>query len=234
MNDKENETGFASRLLHGAKELIWQDDPRRVKPAANTASAVIKQTANGATMLRAAPVPNGMAAELLSVVMNRPTAYSALAEAIAALSEIAMDEATRYRSAFAVLKKTQQRTVEQIAQAVDVHLSLLESEKARFSGQSKNAEDGEITARLNEVAALSAAIDQANEQVVRVRADADAHIKQLQEDMSKKQARAAELARETEEQKRAIFQTTQNFERASEVVSRTLREEKSRIQQYLG
>lgn len=234
MTQKENETGFAARLLHGAKDLVWQDDPAVRKPAPAAPEVKPPIAVNVRLVASTAPVTNPMATELLSVVMNRPTAYSALAEAIAALSEIPMDEATRYRSAFAVLKKTQQRTVEQIAQAVDVHLSVLESEQVRFSGQSRSAEDGEITARVNEIAALNAAVDQSRTQIDKLRTDTEARIRQLEEDASKKQSRAIELTREVDEKKQAILQTTQQFEAATEAVKKTLGDEKAKIQQYLG
>lgn len=235
MSAKENESGFAARLLHCARELIWQDDPAARKPA--SAGAVSPNEKSSGAALQGRPVlpaHNEMTAELLALVMNRPTAYSALAEAIAALSEIAMDDGTRYRSAFAVLKKTQQRTVEQIAQAIDVHLSVLESERLRFAAQSKNAEDGEITARTNEIGALHAAIEQGEKEIAKLRADTDAHIRQLQDEMTDKQARAAELSRETEQKRNAIARTTQNFDAASLAVKDKLSEEKARIQQYLG
>jgi len=234
MTQKENEIGFAARLLHGAKDLVWQDDPAVRKPAPAAPEVKPQAAVNVRLVASAAPIANPMATELLSVVMNRPTAYSALAEAIAALSEIAMDEGTRYRSAFAVLKKTQQRTVEQIAQAIDVHLSVLESEKQRFAAQSKHAEDDEISARINDIAALHIAIDQTDEQIVALRADTDARIKLLQDEIATKQARAAELSHEMEQKRRAIAQTTQDFEAATEAVGTKLKDEKSRIQQYLG
>jgi hypothetical protein len=231
MTTKETEPGLASRLLHGARDLIWQDEP----VARKTPAAAPEATAPSGIHLVAepAPVANAMTAELLAVVMNRPTAYSALADAIGALADIPMDEATRYRTSFAVLKKTQQRTVEQITQAIEVHLSVLESEQARFSGQSKNAEEAEITARVNEVAALNAAIEEGARQIEKLRADTEALIRQIQDDVAKKQERASELSRETEQKKQAIVHTMRGFEAATEAVRATLMGAKAKIQQYL-
>lgn len=240
MREKEDQAGLASRLLNGTRGFIWEEDPTPRKGSAaaagDKAGSKEKSAANAAEDVVAPgdmPSMNGMGAELLAVIMNRPTAYSALAEAISALAHIPMDEATRYRCAFAVLKQTQQRSVEQVAQAVEVHLALLETEIGRFKGQSKTAEDSEITARVNEAAALDAAVEQAGRQIDRLRADTQARIEQLQEELQKKQVRARELTDETEERKRLILQTTKNFEEAVEAVKATLAREKSKIAQYL-
>ena len=152
MNSSHSTAGFATRLLHGAKDLVWQDDPRTVRvnasataPTQSAAPAMVDAGKGNADA--GAPAPSAIASELLALVLNRPTAYSAMSEAIAALSGLGMDETTRYRAAFAVLKKTQQRTVEQIAQAIDVHLGLLQAERDRFASQSRAAENDQIAAR---------------------------------------------------------------------------------------
>lgn len=237
----KNEDGLATRLLHGARDWVWQSDPapstNSVAPRAGTRSAA----APGAVSAVSASTPtantipaNSMGAELLAVVMGRPTAYSALAESIAALSDIPMDEATRYRSAFAVLKRTQSRSLEQVVQAVDVHMGLLDAEIARFKGQSKTAEDGEITARVAEMAAIHTALAAVNQQIAQLRAQTDARIAQLQDELVQKQARAAELTLETEQKKQAIAQTTQDFEAAIALVQNTLAADKTKLLQYLG
>jgi hypothetical protein len=247
MSEEKEGGGFASRLLHGVKDLVWEDDPTpqgtvQAPVAGSRPAAPVTPVASpGASRVQPLPLvnpvipaPSGMAAELMAVVMNRPTPYSSLTEAITALSEIPMDEATRYRSAFAVLKKTQQRTVEQITQAVDVHIAALESEKVRFSSQSQSVEDSEITARAKEVAALNLAITQANEQIDKLRADTEARIRQIQDDIGSKQRNAEEMSRKLEEKKRSILQTTQNFEAAVDVVRAALNADKAKVQQYLS
>jgi hypothetical protein len=239
----KSEDGLAARLLHGAKDFIWQSDPAQdggntVPRAGNRNSASSNanvSVAPSASTPTATAIPaNSMGAELLAVVMGRPTAYSALTESIAALSDIPMDEATRYRSAFAVLRRTQSRSLEQVVQAVDVHMGLLDAEIARFKGQSKTAEDGEITARVAEVAAINTALTSVNQQIDQLRAQTDARIAQLQDELVQKQARAAELTREAEQKKNAIQQTQQNFEAAIALVQNTLVADKTKLLQYLG
>lgn len=241
---QKNEEGLAARLLHGARDWVWQSDPApssttSTVPRVGTRSSGAPKASAAATAAATTPIAsaipaNSMGAELLSVVMGRPTAYSALAESIAALSDIPMDETTRYHSAFAVLKRTQSRSLEQVVQAVDVHLGALDAEIARFKGQSKTAEDGEITARVAEVAAINTALAVTNQQIAQLRAQTDARIAQLQDELVQKQARAEELTREAEEKKNAIQQTQRNFEVAVALVQNTLAADKTKLLQYLG
>jgi hypothetical protein len=222
MNAKNKESGLASRLLHGAKDLIWQDESITNRATASKDVQSVRPSGDVRPSMDQG-ASNPMADDLMSVVMNRPTAYSSLAEAINALSDIGMDETTRYRSAFAVLKKTQQRTVDQITQAVDVHLGLLESEIVRFSGQSRNIEEEEIAARQKAIGSLNNEIELASKQIL-----------QLQEEVARKQARSSELAHEAEQKQQAILKTQKNFEEAIDIVRNKLNQEKAKIHNFLG
>ncbi len=229
MTQTNGDVGIARRLFNGAIDLVWQD----TNPARPGASQVTV-TPHQAPMASTADVaPNPMSAELLAVVMNRPTAYSGLAEAISALADIPMDEATRYRSSFALLRKTQQRTVEQIVQAIDVHMSVLASEQARFAAQAKAAEESDVAARQDEIKSLQNAVEEGGQQIAKLRADTDALVRQIQDDLSAKQARAAQLAREVEQKSQAFVQTRSNFEQASAQVKATLDGAREKITQYL-
>lgn len=240
MNDTK--TSLATRLLHGAKDLVWQDDiPARgnrqpgpanqettpENPATPVTGRVTKQAVAG-------PDETAMSKELLTLVMERPTAYSALAEAITALAELPMDEATRYRSAFAVLRKTQQRTVEQVMQAIATHIDVLTAEQNRFSSQSHAAEEAEIHARLQEVKALGSAVTQGRQQIEQLRSETEQRISKVQEDLERKQARAAELEREADMRKKAIEKTVQDFAQAAGIVKARLDADQLRVSQYLG
>ncbi|MFZ6720129.1 hypothetical protein [Undibacterium sp. Ji49W] len=238
----ETKTSLATRLLHGAKDLVWQDDiparnNRQPGPAnqettpENPATPVTGRVTKQAV---ADPDETAMSKELLALVMERPTAYSALAEAITALAELPMDEATRYRSAFAVLRKTQQRTVEQVMQAITTHIDVLTAEQNRFSSQSHAAEEAEIHARLQEVKALGSAITQGRQQIEQLRIEAEQRISKVQEDLERKQSRAAELEREADIRKKAIEKTVQDFAQAAGIVKARLDADQLRVSQHLG
>ena len=242
MNTKVNEASLGFRLFQAAKDLVWQEEPQRnaraaapAPAAANLPKPVAQNNANPAptNVTALAPNSNPIAEELLRLIMNRPTAFSALGEAIGALQGISMDEGTRYRSAFAVIAKTQQRTADQIAQAIDVHLSVLESESERFNRQSKQAEQAEITERCKLVADLNAAVDSDKRQIDKLRADTEALIRKIQDEVAHKQARASQLTQEVEQKKQAILQTTQQFESAIGIVKKQLANERAKMEEYL-
>lgn len=230
MTQTNGDVGIARRIFNGAIDLVWQDTSPARAPAQQVATAPHEAPSEAAI----STPHNPMSAELLAVVMNRPTAYSGLADAISALSDIPMDEATRYRSSFAVLRKTQQRTVEQIVQAIDVHLSVLASEQARFAAQAKSAQESDVAAREDEIKSLQAAVEEGGQQIAKLRADTDALVRQIQDDLGAKQARAAQLAREVEQKSRAFAQTRVNFEQASAQVKATLDGARQKVAQYLA
>lgn len=225
MQTEKPEASFTSRFLQGARDLIWQDDPRvkRNVPAADIPAPPARREKESA-----------LGQELLEAVMSRPTAYSAFAEAVSALSDVHMDEATRYRSAFAILRKTQQRSVEQIAQAVDVHLGALEAEVMRFNGQSKSVEEAEITARIKEADEMKAAIEQTQHEISALRAETEARIRHLEEEIESKRAQAGELLREGEEKKQMVAQTERDFSSAAEAIRSKLIGEREKIRKLLS
>ena len=230
MRTEKPEAGFASRFLQGAKELIWQEDlaAKQSLPAGSEPHAqdhVVKR------VLETEESP--MCKTLFDSIMSRPTAYSAFADAVAALSDVPMDEVTRYRSAFAILRKTQQRSVDQIAQAVDVHLGVLETEVMRFNGQSKAVEDEEITARIKEADELKAGVEQTHLEISTLRAETEARIRGLEEEIANKRMLASELAREAEQKKQMILQTQKEFASATESLRARLICEREKIRKVL-
>lgn len=253
MNVKEGQESLTMRLLHGARDLVWQDDvPHPAATSARPANGKAAEKADAKAEVAVAPttVPmaapmaatiatpdsqaKGMSAELLGVVLSRPTAYSALSEAVEALAAMPMDEALRYRSAFAVLKQSQQRTVEQVVQAIDLHLGLLDAEGRRFAAQSDTAEQEGIAARAKEIAALNASAEEINRQVLALRSETETRIRRMQEEQAQKQERARTLGREAEEKQQAIARTTRNFEAAMDDVKTRLTADKARVQRYLA
>jgi vacuolar-type H+-ATPase subunit I/STV1 len=237
MNDRKE--GLAARLLHGAKDLVWQDETS-LRGQQNSGFTTVEKPmldmtdAPQDTSIRNSQPANAMTKELLMLVMERPTAYSALKEAIDALAELPMDEATRYRSAFAVLKKTQQRTVEQVVQAITTHLDVLATEQTRFAGQSRSAEDDEINARIAEVKALNSAVTQGRQQIENIRKETELRIQKINEDLEHKQGRSAELEREADMRKRAIEKTIQDFSIAASAVKANLEADQQRVARHLG
>ena len=248
MTSKHSASNVASWLLHGAKDLVWQADPAPAKatapvprgmPTSPLATHPVDDAAPNPTVPVVAtvanvPASNALSAELLAMVMRRPTAYSALADAIAALGDIALDDTTRTRAAFAVLKKTQQRSVEQIVQAVDIHLGLLDAERTRFASQSREAEDAGITAKAQQAERLQQSVQSIGERMTRLRADTDAQLVKLQQQQTDAAAQADAVTREVVTEKARIARTKQDFEAAATSVEQWLHAERSALRQRLA
>lgn len=230
----DNKTSLTARLLHSARDLVWQDETpvRMSRPEAMPMPENVPATPVNPESTQEIP-ETGMGRDLFQLVMERPTAYSALTEAIDALAELPMDEATRYRSAFAVLKKTQQRTVEQNMQAITTHLDVLAAEQSRFANQSRAAEDDEINARLEEVKALHNAITLGRQQMDSLRSETEQRIRKIQEDLEHKRARATELELAADMRKKAIEKTIQDFSSAANSVKARLDADQERVKRHL-
>lgn len=140
--EKASEEGFGSRLFSGLKDLILEEEtPAPAKKAEGRPDSETQRgqglasydtSAGSGSVATSSP----MAASLLEQVLSRASAYTALNDALKPLEEIIPDEMTRYRAAFAVIKKN--RSLDQVIQAIDLqHMQTLEDESTRFAAQAK-------------------------------------------------------------------------------------------------
>ncbi len=125
-----------------------------------------------------AGVTAGLANKLIQTVLGRKSAYTALMDAAEPMKSIIPDEATRTKAAFAVIHASQQRTVEQVVQAIDLHASDLEGEEMRFLQSSKEAREKGVASRQTEVF------------------NTNSRIKSLHEEMDRANKRLADMAEE--------------------------------------
>ena len=244
-DDSGSEGSFGSRFLSGLKGLILEDEvPSKQANAAEPASAA-PATAKPAPQAPGAQAPvasaltsaatseSPMYANLLSVTLARTTAYTALTEAMTPLEEIIPDEMTRYRAAFAVIKKN--RTLDQLIQAIDMqHMEVLEQEVARFSVQAKSKQYQDVEARLEEAANLKASIEAANAKVAALRRQLDEQVNAIEQGIQRDRERAAEIDRAVEENRQAITQVQQQFDSAASAVRANLGSAKAKIVKYLS
>ena len=174
-----------------------------------------------------------MTASLMELVLNRTTAYTALTEAMTPLEEIIPDEMTRYRAAFAVIKKN--RTLEQVVQAIDLqHMQILESEITRFAAQAKEREASDVDTRIHEAQTLKANIEAANTQVVKVRQEMEARIRAIEDGVQRDRQRLDDIGREVEEKRQAIASVQRQFDVAAASVTASLQQAKTKILKYLS
>lgn len=236
-SDKNNANGggFGSRLMSGLKELILEDDvptegkattaPKNNRGAvADDPALISRQTAS---------IKSPMTASLLEQVLSRPSAFTVLNDALKPLEEIIPDEMTRYRAAFAVIKKN--RSLEQVVQAIDLqHLQMLSDEVARFEAQAKQMESGEINVRVAEAATLKDNMDLASVQIIKLREEAENRIRVVQEGVLRDRTRMDEIDRELLEKRRTIAVVESQFSNAADSVKDTLQQAKVKILKYLS
>lgn len=227
-----NAEGFGSRFLSGLKEMLVEEDA-----PANKAQADAEPAANTAAPARSDVTPasrqSPMYASLMELTLARQTAYTALTEAMQPLEDIIPDEMTRYRAAFAVIKKN--RTLDQVLQAIDLqHLDALEQEVARFGVQAKNKEFTDVQSRLDESAQLKARIEAANAQVVNLRRELEERVSTIEQSVQRDRQRATELEREVQQQRAAIESIQRQFDSTAAAVRETLTSARAKIVKYLA
>lgn len=238
--EKNSEAGFGSRFFSGLKDLIIEDEaPKGPAATAKPPEPAITIAAKNATVASATPPPlppqanQAMQNNLMEVVMSRATAYTALTEAMTPLEEIIPDEMTRYRAAFAVIKKN--RSLDQLIQAIDMqHMQILEGEVARFAGQAKQKEAADVDTRLNEARTLKGNIDAANAQAIKIRQELENKVRAIEEGIQRDQHRLEEIDREVEEKRQAIGNVQRQFDYAAEAVKTSLQQAKAKIIKYLS
>jgi chromosome segregation ATPase len=170
---------------------------------------------------------------LLEQVLSRATAYTALNDAIKPLEEIIPDEMTRYRAAFAVIKKN--RSLDQVIQAIDMqHMQAVDDEVARFAAQAKQKEVTDINVRVSEAQTLKDNVDAAGVQIVKLREETENRIRVVEAAVQRDRARLDEIERELLEKRQAIALVQTQFNTAVASVKDTLTQNKAKILRYLA
>jgi hypothetical protein len=247
--EKSEDGGFGARLLSGLKDFILEDDSPREKAVAEQPSAKTERAAQTIqppdvvskplsasftypAQMSAAQANSPLTSSLLEQVMSRSSAYTALVEAMTPLEEIIPDEMTRYRAAFAVIKKN--RSLDQVIQAIDLqHMQTLEHEISRFASQAKEREAADIDTRVGEEQALKANIEAAERQVVQMREELEQRIRSLQDGVQRDRQRVDAIGREIAEKRQAIAVVQRQFDAAAGSVSHSLQSTKAKILKYL-
>lgn len=240
--DKEKEAGFGARFMTGLKDLILEEEtPNQAKPEEKAPDASRSKTraqppADFSGLTTSQPITassSPMTAHLLEQVLSRATAYTALNDAIKPLEEIIPDEMTRYRAAFAVIKKN--RSLDQVIQAIDMqHMQAVDDEVARFAAQAKQKEVTDINARVTEAQTLKDNVDAAGVQITKLREETENRIRVVEDAVQRDRARLDEIERELLEKRQAIALIETQFNSAVASVKDTLTQNKAKIVRYLA
>ena len=93
--------------------------------------------------------------ELYNTVINkRVTPFNMFTNQLKPLENVIPDEATRYKAVFSLIQQNGQN-LEQIVQAVELHMSDLSSEVSRFEQQANSVQDQKIKKKENEIVSLT-------------------------------------------------------------------------------
>lgn len=244
-DDKDGkEESFGSRFLSTLKDMIIEEDAPPKKsaepeaPAPQSGKAAPAAGPQAAVAARA-PATHHVAADspmytnLMALTLAKQTAYTALTEAMTPLEDIIPDEMTRYRAAFAVIKKN--RTLDQVVQAIELqHLEALDQEVARFAVQAKSKEYTDVQAKQEEAGKLKANIDAANAQIVQLRQQFEERVRAIEDSVQRDRQRTEEIEREVAANRAAIESVQRQFDSTAGAVRQHLESAKAKIVQYLS
>ena len=237
-NETESRQGLGAQLWGAVKVALIDEDPvvaaRRAKmQGGKTPAAPAQPGAEPAASAVAPAAMSPMATALMTQVLAKPTAYTALTEKLGPLETIVIDERTRYLAAWALIKTS--RSVEQVVQAIDMqHLQALEAEAARFAAQLEDKERAEVGARARALQTLTANIDAAAQQVAQLRADTEARIGEIEATVARDREQQARLAQEIDTKRHELASVQHQFDAAAKAVEGALAAAKATVLRYLA
>jgi len=147
--------------------------------------------------------------------------YLEYKKSLKALEKMPMDEATKYRSAFATAS-TMGVTLDKLLQTTDFYISVLNKENDQFLGAFKNQFDDKVSGREREIAQFESIIKEKSEQ-----------IKKLTEEISKHQQQIGDLKAKVEESNNKINKTQNDFKVSYNHLKTQFEEDKVKMQKYL-
>ncbi|MFN7119188.1 MAG: hypothetical protein ACK4TA_20485 [Saprospiraceae bacterium] len=147
--------------------------------------------------------------------------YMEFKQSLQSLKKMAMDEPTRYQSAFA-MAQTLGATVDKLAQSAQFYLDVLKNEEQKFAQAVQNQRSKLIGNRQQQIDQLGQTIQSKEEQIKRLTQEIEAHRQQM--DQIKQEIADATVKVET---------TQQNFTASYNALSGQIAGDLENIQKYL-
>ncbi|PKV53100.1 hypothetical protein ATE84_5235 [Aquimarina sp. MAR_2010_214] len=147
--------------------------------------------------------------------------YLEYKKSLKALEKMPMDEATKYRSAFATAS-TMGVTLDKLLQTTNFYIGVLDKENEQFLGAFKNQFNDKVSGREREVAQFESIIKEKS-----------AEIKKLTEEIAKHQKQITDLKGKIEESNAKINKTQNDFKLSYDHLKSQLEEDKVKMQKYL-
>ncbi|SEL70048.1 hypothetical protein SAMN04487910_3101 [Aquimarina amphilecti] len=147
--------------------------------------------------------------------------YLEYKKSLKALEKMPMDEATKYRSAFATAS-TMGVTLDKLLQTTNFYVGVLDKENEQFIGAFKNQFDSKVSGREREIAQFESIIKEKSEQ-----------IKKLTEEIAKHQQQIGDLKAKVEESNSKINKTQNDFKVSYSHLKAQFEEDIVKMQKYL-
>jgi lysyl-tRNA synthetase class I len=225
-----------SDFLNKLKGVFIVEDPNA--PQTNTQTTVTQQPQQPSnrqtqpTPTVSAPImsnANGQVNQKFTEVLFRAMEaanldgfdYFEFKQAINNLANMPMDEATRYKSAFA-MAQTMGATPDKLIQTAGTYLSVLKQEQDKF----QQAAQGQVQ---NQIGNKKAQIENF-EQVIKQK---EAQIKQMTDEMAQHRKEMETLKSDIEQASSKVAQTTADFQMSYQVITGQIQNDVTNMQKYL-
>ncbi|MBW1297314.1 hypothetical protein [Aquimarina litoralis] len=196
-------------------------DTTEKKPAASTPPPLPN---NPVTVSSEGALDNKIVEKLLQAIEKNNLDgfdYLEYKKSLKALEKMPMDEATKYRSAFATAS-TMGVTLDKLLQTTNFYIGVLDKENEQFLGAFKNQFDSKVSGREREIAQFQSIIKEKSEQ-----------IKKLTEEITKHQQQISDLKAKVEESNNKINKTQNDFKVSYSHLKKQFEEDIVKMQKYL-
>ena len=147
--------------------------------------------------------------------------YLEYKQSLESLEKMTMDEATRYKSAFA-MAQTMGADPAKLMESAEHYISILEQEKNKFTDASKNQMSQKVAARDEEIRTLKGQIKEMADQILQLNEAIEANKKAVEK--LEKQKNAAEAK---------VQQTSARFEASFDAVMSQIKTDIANMKKYL-
>ena len=147
--------------------------------------------------------------------------YLEYKRSLKALGKMPMDEATKYRSAFATAS-TMGVTLDKLIETTNFYIGILNKENEQFTGAFKNQFDNKVSGREREITQFESVIKEKSEQ-----------IKKLTEEIAKHQQQIGDLRTKIEESNSKIIKTQNDFRESYNHLKTQFEEDIVKMNKYL-
>jgi chromosome segregation ATPase len=216
--------------LDAVKGAIFNEDPNtpQAAPAAKGPTITTANITPGQPMMMSSPVNPEFVAAIRKAVLGRNTALTQLMATADKLAAIIPDPGQRLKAAFATAGDG--RTVAQIVQAVDVHLSDVDGEEQKFKAALAGKVQAEVAPLEQQAQLMAGQVERAQQEIVAAQtriAELTGSIGTLTHQAGQAQAAAAAKRQELE-----LMES--NFKLAANAVRAELQGNKAAVASALG